>query len=190
MDTQRIITREMVTAASMLVRMAHADDNSLARALERAQERLFAQPWVVVAGILQIASHSHPTDVHSTDGTDCTCPTTRGTCYHVASWMVLSTIAATGVHPIAPLPLPAIVDDDALPAESFLDGDFDAFEDTSLLGHDEYGDVLPVPAARVYFEEVDSLPVSFRPGLSIELVPEPGSAFAKAQADADALFAA
>lgn len=143
MNRTRAVNAEMITAASMLVKLAHPGDASLGRALAKAEERLLAQPWRVDAGILQIASHSHPSDVHCTDGDTCTCPTTRGTCYHIAAWLVLSAIAASGVMPVAALPLPAVLDDDDVPAGSFLDGPFDAFDDDSLLGHDEYGDVLP-----------------------------------------------
>jgi hypothetical protein len=136
----RTITPEMVTAASLLVRITHSDDASLARALGKAEERLFDLPWTVVEGLMQIASYSHPSDVHTTDGDTCTCPTSRGRCYHIACWYILSTICAAGINPVAPLPLPSVTDEDDLPASSFLDGPFDAFDDAEL--------TAPVAAAR------------------------------------------
>jgi hypothetical protein len=189
----RTVTPEMLTAASMLVRIAHPADASMARALGKAEQRLIDLAWTIDCGILQIASHSHPTDVNSTDGESCTCPTSRGCCYHRAAWFILSTIAASGIIPVAPIPLPSVLDDDELPAESFLDGSFDGFADESLLGHDEYGDVIPM--APVAFEEVDYLPVYVplvqrTPARSVELVPTAGSDFERAQRLADELFAA
>lgn len=82
------------------------------------------------------------------------------------AWHILSTLAAAGLCCVADLPLPAVLDDDELPA-SFLDGDFDAFEDTTLL--------LPSPEP-------------FRPR-SVKYVPAAGSVMERAQADVDALFA-
>jgi len=158
MVRQTVITPQLISAASMLVRLAHTGEASLHRALERAEGRLMTQPWRVDSGILQIASASRPNEVVVTDGVTCNCPTTRGTCYHVASWHIISALCAAGCYPVADLPLPAALDTDELPA-SFLDGPFDAFDDDSLtLTHDEYGDVLPM-VSQVYFDEVDSLPV-------------------------------
>jgi len=154
------ITPEMITAASLLVRITHSDDASLARALGKAECRLFDLAWVVADGQLHIASHSRPRDVNLTDGLECSCPTSRGTCWHLAAWSILSAVCAAGINPVAPIPLPLCVelDDDDEPG-SFLDGPFDAFDDDSLT-HDEYGDVIPM--SPVYFEEVDELPVMVR----------------------------
>jgi len=145
MVQHRTLTPEMAAAASTLVKMAHAGDTSLSRACDRAQERLFSQPWAIVSGLLEIASISNPGDVRVTDGETCSCPTSKGCCYHVAGWLMLSTLAAAGIAPVAPLPLPSILDDDDLPAESFLDGPFDAFDDFELTAPE------PAPA----FIEVD-----------------------------------
>jgi len=158
MVRQTVITPQLISAASMLVRLAHSGEASLHRALERAEGRLMTQPWRVDSGILQIASASHANEVHATDGAECSCPTSKGVCWHVASWHIISALCAAGCYPVADLPLPAALDVDELPA-SFLDGDFSAFDDDSLtLTHDEYGDVLPM-VSKVYFDEVDSLPV-------------------------------
>lgn len=128
----RTLTPEMAAAASTLVKMARAGDTSLSRALDRAQERLFSQPWALVGGILQIASVSEASEQRATDGSACSCPTTKGTCWHVASYLILSSIAGAGVLPYAPLPLPFVMDDDELPGEYFLDGPFDAYDDSEL----------------------------------------------------------
>lgn len=158
MVAQTIVTPQLASAASMLVRLAHPGAHSLHRALERAEGRIMTQPWRIDSGILQIASHSSPNEVHATDGAECTCPTSRGVCWHIAAWHILSALCAAGVSPVADLPLPAALDEDELPA-SFLDGDFSAFDDMSLtLTHDEYVDVLPM-VSQVYFDEVDTLPV-------------------------------
>jgi len=183
----------MLTAGSMLVRIAHPADASMARALGKAEQRLIDQAWTITCGILQIASFSHPTDVNATDGLECSCPTSKGVCYHRAAWFILSTIAASGINPVAPIPLPLCVAEGDDEPGSFLDGDFDGFADESLTGWDEYGDVIPM--APVAFEEVDYLPVYVplvrrTPARSAELVPAPGSDFARAQALADELFAA
>lgn len=142
MDTmmvrQTVITPQLATAASMLVRLANPGDASLHRALEKAEARLISQPWRIDEGVLHIVSYSRQNDVQLTDGADCSCETTRGTCWHRAAWMILSTLAAAGVDPVADLPL--AVPEDTLPASSFLDGPFDAFDDTSLLGDARAGD--------------------------------------------------
>jgi len=125
------VTRELATAASMLIRICRPVDQSLHRGLAKAEARLVELPWSVDGGVLCIASHSHPGQVHYTDGETCDCLTVRGVCWHRSAYVILSTIAATGAHPVATLPLPRVLDEDELPA-SFLDGDFDAFEDTAL----------------------------------------------------------
>lgn len=153
----RTLTPEMAAAAATLVKIAHPGDTSLSRACDRAQERLFAQPWTVAAGMLQIASHSTPGEVQVTDGIDCTCPTSRGVCYHIAGWLMISTLAASGIAPLAPLPLPAVLDDDELPADSFLDGPFDAFEDDELTAPGDEGREWYSDEGGGDFEEVDSL---------------------------------
>jgi hypothetical protein len=150
MVRQTVTTPQLISAASLLVRLAHPGESSLHRALERAEGRLMTQPWRVDSGILQIASHSQQNEVHATDGAECTCPTTKGVCWHIAGWHILSTLCAAGVHPVADLPLPAVLDEDELPA-SFLDGDFSAFDDMSLT-------LDPAPQYVTYFEEVDVLP--------------------------------
>lgn len=184
----RTLTPEMAAAASTLVKIAHAGDTSLSRACDRAQERLMVQPWAIVSGLLEIASLSNPGDIRITDGETCSCPTSKGTCYHVAGWLMLSTLAAAGVAPMSPLPLPIEIDEDELPADSFLDGPFDAFEDASLTGHDEYGDIITAPAPS--FVEVDGpvvlvkrRPAPFRLEPS-RIIPNP------LDADVDAMFAA
>ncbi len=163
---QTVINPQLATAASMLVRLGHPTNTSLHRALARAEERLISQPWRVDAGVLKIVSFSKQNEIQETDGEYCTCECKRGVCWHVASWLIVSTLAAAGLLAVADLPLPAVLDDDELPA-SFLDGDFDAFEDTTL---------LPPPAA-------------FRPRI-ITHEPAPGSDYARSQAAVDELFAA
>lgn len=132
MIAQAVLTPQLATAASMLCRLAHPNDASLHRALGKAEGRLLCQPWRVESGILHIASVSQPNVIHSTDGITCTCPTSRGVCYHIAGHLMLVTICAAGALVIAPLPLPAVLEVDELPG-SFLDGDFETFEDTALL---------------------------------------------------------
>jgi hypothetical protein len=153
---QTVVTPQLTTAASMLVRLAQPGNSSLHRALEKAEGRLISQPWRVDDGVLHIVSFTHQNEVHLTDGVDCSCPTTRGTCYHKAAWFILSTLAAAGCSPVANLPLPSALDVDELPG-SFLDGDFSAFDDDSLT-HDQYGKLLPEFAPAPAFEEVDQLP--------------------------------
>lgn len=197
MIARTIVTPQLATAASMLVRIAHPADQSLHRALAKAEPLLITQPWRVDEGVLRISSVSHPGDAHRTDGTYCECETRRGVCWHRASWMILSTLAAAGIHPVADLPLPAVLDEEELPASSFLDGDFSAFEDMSLLGagYDDYGDVI-VPAldTRVYFDEVvlseRVAPAPFRIQAARTFVPDAGSELARSQAACDELFAA
>lgn len=132
MVARMIVTPQLATAASMLVRLTHPGDGSLHRALEKAETRLGTQPWRIDVGVLHVVSFSRQNDVHLTDGDDCSCKTTRGVCWHRAAWHILSTLAASGARPEASLPLPSVTTDDDLPG-GFLDGDFDAFEDTSLL---------------------------------------------------------
>jgi hypothetical protein len=160
---QTIVTPHLATAASMLICVAQPSNASLHRALVKAEARLITQPWRIDAGgVLVIVSHSNQRDTHSTDGEFCECKTTRGVCWHRAAWLILSTLAAGGCSPVANLPLPSILDDDELPAESFLDGPFDSFSDESLTGWDEYGDIIPAPAPS--FVEVDYLPVLVKRG--------------------------
>ena len=154
MDTmvrQTVTTPQLISAASLLVRLAHPGEASLHRALEKAEGRLMTQPWRVDAGVLHIVSASRQNEVQLTDGDDCSCPCTRGCCWHKAAWSIVSTLAAAGLYPVADLPLPSVLDDDELPA-SFLDGDFSAFADESLT----------LELERVYFDEVDVLPVLAR----------------------------
>lgn len=192
----RTLTPEMAAAASTLVKIAHPGDTSLSRACDRAQERLFAQPWAVRSGILEIASLSNPGDIRATDGVICTCPTNRGVCYHIAGWLILSSLSAAGIAPQAPLPLPCLIDEDELPAESFLDGPFDAFEDDSLTGSGDEGREWYSDEGGGDFEEVDSLeperapvqPWRIQPAITNE--PQPGSEFARLTADLDRMFAA
>jgi hypothetical protein len=181
-----VTTPQLISAASLLVRLAHPGEASLHRALGKAEERLMMQAWRVDSGILQIASHSNPQDVHSTDGVECTCPTSRGVCYHIAAWHILSALCAAGVAPVADRPLPAALDEDEQPASSFLDGPFDAFDDLSLT-------LDPAPAEPVYFDEVDELPAL--PGRGVwyhgEYFSEKHLArleLARAQAAADEMF--
>jgi hypothetical protein len=186
MVAQTVVSPQLTTAASMLICVAQPANASLHRALVKAEARLISQPWRIDEGVLTIVSHSKQNQTHQTDGDYCECKTTRGVCWHRAAWLILSTLAAGGCSPVANLPLP--MDEDDLPAESFLDGDFSAFDDDSLLGHDEYGDIIPAPATD--FVEVDGpvvlvkrRPAPFRLQPSRELVNP-------LDADVDALFAA
>lgn len=116
-------TPELLIAASMLVRLAHPTNASLHRALDKAQERLSSYPWRLYDGHLEITSASHPNEVHHCDDTYCTCKTTRGICWHIASWHILSAIAGAGglVSPALPLPDMEAMDDSYEPYGNFLD---------------------------------------------------------------------
>lgn len=160
----RHITPDVLTAASLLVRIAHPGDASLGRALAKAESRLIETPWTITCGILQIASHSHPSDVHCTDGNECTCETTRGVCWHIASWLILSTIGAAGITPIAPLPLPSCI----------LDEEVDDYPGDFL---DSLPDSRPAPEP-------------FRLQPAREIIPAPGSELERSQNLADRMFAA
>lgn len=104
----------LLIAASMLVRLAHPTNASLHRALDKAQERLSSHPWRLYDGHLEITSASHPNEIHHCDDIYCTCKTTRGICWHVAAWHILSAIAGAGglVSPALPLPDMAAVDEE------------------------------------------------------------------------------
>jgi hypothetical protein len=154
-----VVTSDLTVTASLLVRMAQPSNASLHRALVKAEALLITQPWRVDAGVLHIVSHSQQNEVHLTDGDDCSCPTTRGVCWHRAAWLILSTLAAGGCSSVANLPLPSILDDDGLPAESFLDGPFDSFSDESLTLDMQASNELEEP-----FFEVDFLPVLVKRG--------------------------
>ena len=158
--TQTIVTPHLATAASMLISVLQPSNASLHRALVKAEALLITQPWRVDVGVLHIVSHSQQNEVHLTDGDDCSCPTTRGVCWHRAAWLILSTLAAGGCSPIANLPLPSILDDDELPADAFLDGDFSGFADESLTLDMQASNELEEP----FFAEVDYLPVLVKRG--------------------------
>jgi hypothetical protein len=159
---QTIVTPQLTTAASMLISVSQPSNASLHRALVKAEQRLMTLPWRVDAGVLHIASHSQPNEVHLTDGEDCSCPTTRGICFHRAAWLILSTLAAGGCSPIANLPLPSILDDDEMPADAFLDGDFSAFADDSLTLDMQASNEMEEP-----FFEVDFMPVLVKRGRKV-----------------------
>jgi len=176
MVQRTVVNPQLATAASMLVRLAHPGDASLARALEKAEVRLMTQPWRVDDGVLHIVSYSHQNEVQLTDGADCSCPCVRGVCWHAAAWRILSTLAAAGVDPVADLPLPSLTEDELGPEGtpgSFLDGPFDAFEDVELTAPDPVAAVAP-----------------FKLGKAVTHEPEPGSDFARLTAEMDRLFAA
>lgn len=185
---QTLVTPQLTTAASMLICVAQPANASLHRALVKAEARLIEQPWRIDSGILTIVSHSKQNVTHQTDGDYCECKTTRGVCWHRAAWLILSTLAAGGCSPVANLPLPSVLDEDDLPAESFLDGPFDAFDDDSLTGHDEYGDIIPAPS----FVEVDGPVVLLkRRPAALPFRLQPSRVLVNPlDADVDALFAA
>ncbi len=136
---QPTLTRELVTVAGLLVRLAHPGQASLHRAVEKAEARLLELPWRVDGGILQIASYSHPTEVHFASGDECDCPTRKGVCWHRGAWAVLSAIAATGVTPVASLPLAnhRVLDDMAGLVHDFPnDSIFDDYGDLVAVGSD------------------------------------------------------
>ena len=169
------VNAQIVTAASMLVRLAHPADQSLHRALAKAEERLLTLPWNVESGILCIQSHSHPGDIHMTDGEICDCLTRRGVCWHIASWKILSTLAAAGIMPVAALPLPAGYA--AVEADDYPEGFLDSLpEDAEIIDDDLCMIRVPMPAA------------PWTPAR--ELMPDRGSDWEKAQDAADRLFAA
>ena len=146
---QTIVTPQLTTAASMLICVAQPANASLHRALVKAEARLIDMPWRVDDGILTIVSHSQQNTTHQTDGDYCECKTTRGVCWHRAAWLILSTLAAGGCVPVANLPLPSALDVDE--PGSFLDGPFDAFDDSTLLGPIQQASSVLVDA----FIEVD-----------------------------------
>jgi hypothetical protein len=156
----------------MLICVAQPSNASLHRALVKAEALLIAQPWRVDAGVLHIVSHSRQNEVHLTDGDDCSCPTTRGVCWHRAAWLILSTLAAGGCQPVAKLPLPSILDGDELPADSFLDGDFSGFDDLELTGGGQASSENALPQVQVVvpsddFIEIDYLPVLVKRGRKV-----------------------
>jgi len=117
---------EVLLAASMLVRLAHPDNASLHRALDKASIRLSTHPWRLFDRHLEITSESHPNQIQTTDGEYCTCKTTRGVCWHQAAWHVLAAVAGAGgiISPALPLPDMAAVDEaynDWEPEGDFLD---------------------------------------------------------------------
>ena len=129
-------TPELLIAASTLIKLAHRGDYSLARALEKAEYRLMTHPWRMTYELLHITSESHPNEVHITDGELCTCKTTRGTCWHRAAYILISTVQAAGVQIVPELLLPNM---DALDQAYEHDG-----------AYDDYGDFLqdiPTPGA-------------------------------------------
>ena len=169
----RTLTTETVTVAAMLVRISHAQNKSMQRALSNAETRLLELPWRVDGGVLAITSHSTPGHVHYTDGDKCDClASARHICWHRAAFLLLATIAATGVAAVAPLPLPAnwpSFEADELPGD-FLDLDFDddGFELTAPVIAQ-----FPPRGQRIVTHE-----------------PIPGSDYARACAAVDELFAA
>lgn len=138
----RTVTIEQTTAASMIIRIVQPQNVSLHRALAKAESRLIDHAWRLDSGVLHITSHSTPGAVQLCDGDSCSCETTRGICWHIAAWTILSTLSAAGSPLVASLPLPMVLDVDELP-DSFLDGDFSAFEDTSILNIQVEGPVQP-----------------------------------------------
>lgn len=131
MIARTVVTAHLATAASMLVRLAHPGDASLHRALEKAEPRLISQPWRLDEGVLTIVSFSTQNETYRCDADYCECVTKRGVCWHRASALIVMTLAAAGVEPVASLPLPAVLDEEELPV-SFLDGDLSAFDDFEL----------------------------------------------------------
>jgi hypothetical protein len=115
-----------IDVAAMLVKITHLDNDSLHRALDKAAPRLTSQPWRIDT-LLHIVSVSRPNEVHSCDETSCTCPTTRGWCWHRAAFLLLTTIAGAGgvVAPALLLPDMAALDE----ANSF--DDYGTFLDQS-----------------------------------------------------------
>ena len=156
---QTIVTPQLTTAASMLISVAQPSNASLHRALVKAEARLITQPWRIDAGVLHIVSMSRQNEVQLTDGEDCSCPCTRGCCWHKAAWLILSTLAAGGCSPVANLPLPSILDDDELSADSFLDGDFSGFSDYELTAPEQASSSVVDD-----FYEVDILPATLKRG--------------------------
>lgn len=108
--TCTLITRELMVAATTLVRLEHPTDASLHRALVNAEARLLTQPWAVIDGQLTIASAHIPGEIYHCDDEWCECKTDhrRFWCWHRAGFAILSVIAAGGRMPVAPLPLPDV----------------------------------------------------------------------------------
>lgn len=200
------ITRDVIIAASTLVRVTHPTDSSMHRALGKAETLMLDMSWTIERGMLVIDSASEPGDVRRTDGETCSCPTSKGVCWHRAAWHMLSAIAATGLNPMAPKPLQLPATFHVAEALDDYPGNFlDSLAQDAATGWDEYGDVLPdeliITPASTYFEEVDVLlPFSrrsrpapalpMRPLTSRVMVPAPGSDFERAQALADLMMAA
>lgn len=106
MPRTKQVTLDLAITAGTLVKLAHKHDASLHRAVDKAAPRLVDMPWRIVDGRLEIASARNRNEVHHCDGTYCTCPTTKGVCWHQGGWAILSAIAATGVEVEATVPLP------------------------------------------------------------------------------------
>jgi hypothetical protein len=162
------ISETQLVAARLLIQLAHPDDASLARALDKASARVLRLAWRLDGPVLQIASFSDADTCYVTDGDVCNCPTTRGVCWHIAAHRLLLTLAAAGVHIASTHELaPVTLDDDDLP-DSFLD----TIDD---LAFDEHGMLAPArraPARRVIVE-----------------TQRPSADLARAQRLADELFA-
>lgn len=154
---------EVLLAASMLVRLAHPDNASLHRALDKASIRLTTHPWRLFDRHLEITSESHPNQIQTTDGEYCTCKCTKGVCWHVAAWHLLAAVAGAGGIIAPALPLP----------------DMQALEEEEL-----YGSFLDCEIEVQPHGEV----VKIQPGTCREFAPAAGSRFAAAQAAADLLF--
>jgi len=166
---------EVLLAASMLVRLAHPDNASLHRALDKASIRLTTHPWRLYDRHLEITSESHPNQIQSTDGEYCTCKTTKGFCWHKAAWHLLAAVAGAGgiIAPALPLPDMAALDE--------------AMSDWEPEG--DFLDEIEVAPARAngpsYAQRFNSAAVAHHVR---EIAPADGTRYAAAQAAADLLF--
>ena len=102
----------LLTAASALIRLAHPDDASLARALVKAEARLMTHPWRYANNQLEITSASHPNEIHVAGRSMCTCEARR-LCWHIAGVWLINAVAAAGVELVPALELPnmQLIDD-------------------------------------------------------------------------------
>ena len=124
-----IATPQLLITAGMLCRLAHPEDASLSRALDKAQTRLMSHPWRINFDHLEITSESRPNEVHISDGSYCSCPCTKGWCWHKACVLLIRTIRATGVDVQPALLLP----------------DMDALDDAEM--YDDFLADMPAPGS-------------------------------------------
>lgn len=99
------VTPALVLMASTLIKLAHPANPALHRAIDKC-DRLHTQPWAYdgATGVLAITSTSQPNVIRYASPDSCDCPSPAG-CWHKAAAIICQTVAASGIAPLAPLPL-------------------------------------------------------------------------------------